>query len=168
MSFIVYSNFSFFMEEMNFAISRLKNNKAPGPDGLPSELFKWLNEINRNTLLRHINKCWDTETLEDCMNDANLATIYKKGPTDRPENYRPIALLNITYKILAIIIHVRLCDSLDNKIDPAQFGFRKKRARRNPYSSTDVFKKSKRNLDPAFTLCYSTGKRLSTKWTRPE
>ena len=39
------------MEEMNFAISRLKNNKAPGPDGLPSELFKWPNEVNRNTLL---------------------------------------------------------------------------------------------------------------------
>jgi len=73
------------MEELNFAISRLKNNKAPGPDGLPSELFKWLNEESRNALLRHLNECWDTETLEDRMNDANLATIYKKGPTDRPE-----------------------------------------------------------------------------------
>ena len=66
------------------------------------------------------------------MNDANLATIYKKGPTDRPENYRPIALLNITYKILAIISHVRLCDSLDNKVDPAQFGFRKKKSTAQP------------------------------------
>ena len=61
------------------------------------------------------------------MNDANLATICKKGPTDRPDNYRPIALLNIIYKILAIIIHVRLCESLDDKINAAQFGFRKKK-----------------------------------------
>ena len=53
---------------------------APGPDGLPSELYKWLDEENRTTLLGHLKKCWDTQALEDCMNDANLATIYKKDP----------------------------------------------------------------------------------------
>ena len=115
------------LDGLNFAIARLESNKAPGPDGLPSELYKWLDEGNKTTLLRHLNKWWETEAVEDCMNDANLATIYKKGPTDRPANYRPIALFNITYKILATIIHVRLCESLDEKINPAQFGFRKKK-----------------------------------------
>ena len=47
------------LDELNLAISRLKSNKAPGPDGLPSELYKWLDEDNRTTLLRHLNKCWD-------------------------------------------------------------------------------------------------------------
>ena len=120
------------LDELNFAVARLKSNTAPGPDGLPSELYKWLDEENRTTLLRHLKKCCDTETLEDCMNDANLATIYEKGATDRPENYRPIALFNITYKILAIIIHVRLCESLDDKTSSAQFGFRKKKSTAQP------------------------------------
>ena len=68
------------MDELNFAISRPKHNKAPAPDGLLSELYKWLDEDNRTTVLRHLNKCWDTESLEDCMNGANLATIYKNDP----------------------------------------------------------------------------------------
>ena len=66
------------LDELNFAIARLKSNKAPGPDGLTAELYKWLDEENRTTLLRNLNKCWETEALEDCMNDADLATICKK------------------------------------------------------------------------------------------
>ena len=59
------------------------------------------------------------------MNDARLATIYKKGRSDRPESYRPIALLNVTYKLLAIIIHVRLYETIDDRISKTQLGFRK-------------------------------------------
>ena len=44
------------------------------------------------------------EILIKDMSDARLAIIYKKGGTDLPQNYRPIALLNLTYKLLASII----------------------------------------------------------------
>ena len=91
------------VEESNHAIHRVNNKKTPGPDGLPSELYKWLNKDNRKALLQHLKECWESESLEDSMNDAVIATIYKKGRTDRPENYRPIALFNVTYKPLAII-----------------------------------------------------------------
>ena len=70
---------------LNHAIHRLKNKKTPGPDGVPSELYKWLNEDNRKTLLKHLHECWGSESLEDAMNDASLATTYKKGRSDRPE-----------------------------------------------------------------------------------
>ena len=48
------------------------------------------------------------------MNKADLAIIYKKGATDKPENYRPIALINLSYKILAKMIQVRLCNGLND------------------------------------------------------
>ena len=67
------------------------------------------------------------------MNDANIATIYKKGRTDRPENYRPIALPNVTYKLLAIIIHVRLYEIIDDRISKTQFGFRKNKSTAQPF-----------------------------------
>ena len=66
------------LKELNHAIHRLKNKKTPGPDGIPSELYKWLKEDNRKTLLKHLNECWESESLEDTMHDANFATIYKK------------------------------------------------------------------------------------------
>ena len=42
------------------------------------------------------------------MNDARLAVIYKKGGTDIPQNYRPIALLNVIYMLRASIIQARI------------------------------------------------------------
>lgn len=39
------------IEELRGAILRLKNNKTPGPDGLPGEIYKKLNEIVEPKLL---------------------------------------------------------------------------------------------------------------------
>ena len=68
------------------------------------------------------------------MNKTNLATICKKGRTDRPENYRPIALLNVTHKLFANIIHVRLYETIDDRISKTQFGFRKNKSTAQPLS----------------------------------
>ena len=67
------------------------------------------------------------------MNNASIATICKKGRTDRPEDYRPIALLNVTYKLLAIIIHVRLYETIDDRISKTQSGFRKNKSTALPF-----------------------------------
>ena len=79
-----------------------------------------------------INSCWEREELFDEMNKADLAVIYKKGTTEKPENYRPIALLNVSYKLMASMIQNRLSDAMDDRIDPAQFGFRKKTSTAQP------------------------------------
>ena len=51
--------------------------------------------------------------------------MFKKGDTALPENYRPISLLPVGYKVLAALIHQRLLDGgADEKIRPSQFGFR--------------------------------------------
>ena len=80
------------LTELSEAIKRLKNNKAPGPDDVPAELIKWLDDESRQIILEHLNRCWRNERLPKDMNDARLAIIFKKGSTDLPENYRPIAL----------------------------------------------------------------------------
>ena len=59
------------------------------------------------------------------MNQAGLAVICKKGKTEQPDNYRPIALLTIVYKLMASMIQEILSEAMDDRIDPAQFGFRK-------------------------------------------
>ena len=38
-------------KELDDAITKLKNNKAPGPDDIPAELFKWLDEQSRKHIL---------------------------------------------------------------------------------------------------------------------
>ena len=66
------------MQELEEAIKQLKSNKAPGPDGGPPELIKWLDSESRKIILELLNDCWNKETLTKDMNDAKLAIIYKK------------------------------------------------------------------------------------------
>ena len=73
------------------------------------------------------------------MNKTDLAVIYKKGPTEKPENYRPIASLSIGYKFMANMIQSRLANAMDDRIDPAHFGFRKTRSTAQPIH---VYKRS--------------------------
>ena len=65
------------------------------------------------------------------MNQADLTIIYKKGATDKPY-YRPIALLSLSYKILAKMVQVRLCNGLDDNLDSRQYGFRKAKSTSQP------------------------------------
>ena len=37
--------------EFDEATRKLKNNSAPGPDDIPAELFKWLDEQSRKNIL---------------------------------------------------------------------------------------------------------------------
>ena len=65
------------------------------------------------------------------MDDARLAIIYKKGCTDLPQNYRPIALLSVIYKLLPSIIQKRISSKMDRVLDKNQFGFRRAEALHN-------------------------------------
>ena len=65
------------------------------------------------------------------MHDARLAIIYKKG-TDLPQNYRPIALLNVIYKLSASIIQTRISSKMDGTLDENRCGFRKGKSTAQP------------------------------------
>ena len=123
----------FTLEELNDAIDNLKRNKTGGPDELITELLKDMNTPNRTRLLALYNEIYRTETIPDHFNEALVVQIYKPGKI--PENYpsyRPIALLNITYKILAKMLQRRLRDELDDRLVPFQFGYRQGKSTSEP------------------------------------
>ena len=122
----------FTREELYKAIIILNSNKTPGPHRVTSELIKLLDEEGRDKLLDLLDKCWEGEELYEEMNQADLAVIYKQKPADKPENYRPIASLNIGYKLMASMVQKILSEAMDDRIDPAQFGFRRGRSTAQP------------------------------------
>ena len=119
---------AFELEEFNAVIKRLKSNKSPGPDEVTSELVKWLHIDNRAKLLVHFNEILLKGTYPASLNLSNIASIYKKGDPAKLENYRPIALLQTFYKILAALIQNRLEPALEPWISKTQYGFRKKKS----------------------------------------
>ena len=116
------------LNELNEVIKNLKRNKTPGPDKTAAELLKWLNDDNRAKLLTHYNDILVGGKYFRSLNYANIASIYKKGDPAKLGNYRPIALLQTFYKVLAALIKLRIADVIDPWISKTQFGFRKKKS----------------------------------------
>ena len=110
--------------EVRNAISKLNTNKTPGPDGAITELFKWLDDHTLEQLTDCLNVFWTEKQVPDSFTQAQVCCIYKKGAHDNPENYRPISLLNTSYKIFASIIQSRLANILEPLLGDTQYGFR--------------------------------------------
>ena len=68
----------FSIEELNIIIKKLKNNKSPGPDGIPTEFFKHMDDETRLLVLDILNDCWKTETMPSELELAELVTLSKK------------------------------------------------------------------------------------------
>ncbi|KAL4096954.1 hypothetical protein QTP88_021820 [Uroleucon formosanum] len=115
-------------QEIEWQIKRLKNNKSSGSDGIQSEILKALNSetiMNIHKLMEHI---WEEEVIPQDWNSALICPIYKKGDPLNCNNYRGIALLNVSYKILAYCILDRIKPRTEELLGDYQCGFRQNRS----------------------------------------
>lgn len=104
-------------------------------------MYKQLDEENLEVLTVLINDIWFEEEPRSKLCEAYIASLFKKGDSDNPINYRPISLLNIIYKIYASLIQIRLANKIDKHIQETQFGFRRNR------STAQAFYIARRILD---------------------
>jgi len=115
-------------QETVSAINSLKNNKSPGPDGIPAELLKCGGEELFSTLHEVIEHIWITETLPSKWLEGALCPLHKKGDKLICDNYRGISLLNSAYKVFAKILFNRLLPHAETVIGDYQCGFRPNRS----------------------------------------
>jgi hypothetical protein len=66
------------VDEVEEAIDKLKNNKAPGPDNINSELTKIGKVELFKTLLKVICKVWETENIPQEREEGVICPIHKK------------------------------------------------------------------------------------------
>ena len=71
--------------------------------------------------------CWKQKQVPDAQHQAKVAMIFKSGDSTDCNNYRPISLLCIGYKLLATILLSRLkAAGAEARIWSTQFGFKSK------------------------------------------
>jgi len=91
-------------EEVTHVIKYLKNHKVPGTDQILAQLLKKGGE----TLWRRIHNLIKLISVQHKMPQewsmGIIQPIYKKGDKLECSNYRAIALLTVTYKVLSGIL----------------------------------------------------------------
>ena len=119
------------LEEIEGACRNLKRRKAAGPDGIPVDIYKELDRKSLELLRALINGWWKGDEITTEVTQAQVVLIFKKGNKADLGNYRPISLLNTTYKIYTTILQQRLAKALDKHLQPTQYGFRAKKSTAN-------------------------------------
>ena len=115
-------------EEVHSAIKHLKNN-SPGESGITAQMLKSiaLDVVCFDYLYRIITDIWSSEKCPSQWDIGRLVILPKKGDLSKPGNYRGIMLLEIAYKIVAIVINKRLQPLIERLDHENQCGFRKGR-----------------------------------------
>ncbi|XP_059064486.1 uncharacterized protein LOC131856648 [Cryptomeria japonica] len=107
------------LSEIEAAVLALNNDKAPGPDGFPVEFYKAnLNWISKD-LLDLYNEAISKGSLGPDINKGTIKLLPKEGNKALIKNWRPITLLNVSYKVLAKVLALRLVDILPKFINPS-------------------------------------------------
>ena len=118
------------MAEIKNNIAKLKNNKAPGQDGIPTECWKHAPIEIFDMLHILYNEIFEHGVFPQEWAIGLISPIHKKGNKDLPSNYRGIMLLNVISKVYTNILSDRLTHWFNeyNEIVEPQSGFRKKRS----------------------------------------
>jgi hypothetical protein len=121
-------------EFRSFVDSCLKANKSPGPDGYTNESVKTMSYAELEILREWANEILAMEkarvmTVEE-MN-GTIRLLHKGGVTDdRPQDWRPVVLLNCTNQLVMHILNARLRNIVEKAgiLEPGQSGGRQGRS----------------------------------------
>ena len=121
----------FIMKDLLRAIKAMKYHKAPGNDGMPIEVYCFIeSECLLDVLLVCFNDALRTGLVDKGLKDVIITTLFKKGSPMICDNYRTLSLINHIGKVLEKMIQFRLgmyCESI-GCLPESQNGFRSDRS----------------------------------------
>ena len=113
----------FLEEEVRQAIFQMEPNKAPGPDGFPAEFYQKIWDIIMDDLLKLFNDLQNGQLELFKLNFGEIILLPKIKDAERIQQYRPICLLNVSFKIFTKVATIRLNSVADNVVRPTQTAF---------------------------------------------
>ena len=101
----------------------MKNNKAPGPDGFPAEFYKKWWHIIKGDLLPMFHDLFAGHLQLFHLNFRTITLLPKKIEAVRIEYFRPICLLNASFKIFTKVGTNMLTQIAYSMVQPSQTAF---------------------------------------------
>ena len=112
-----------FRDTLELAIRKAKKGKAPGPDGIPVEIYQICPALFADLFFEILAACGRLATVIPDWDLSILIPIHKKGPPKTPKNHRPLRLILAFKKIVGAAIDDTMRAEAQNH--PAQFGFQR-------------------------------------------
>ena len=150
-------------DELKCAVGKLKTKRAAIQ--MPAELLKTLLYADAITddcwLLKLMQMCWDTKTTPTAWHISQVIPVYKKGNPAHCDNYRPISLVSVLYKVYATILLNRLkAGGAEARLWSRQFGFRSRR------STEDALFIVRRRIEQALAARGGAASLLALDWRK--
>ena len=106
-------------------------NKVSGGDVIPAELFQTLKDDAVKVLPSICQQIWKTHEWPQDWKRSVFTPIPKKGNAKECSNYRTVALISHTSKVMLKILQARLQQYVNHELPDVQAGFRKSRGTRD-------------------------------------
>lgn len=116
------------VQEIKEATFSIHADKTPGPDGFSASFFHSNWEVVGPSVVQEIQDFFSTGILAPEINKTHVRLIPKILGAAKVEDYRPIALCNIYYKIISKLLTIRLKAVLGDIISENQSAFTPGRA----------------------------------------
>jgi hypothetical protein len=110
-------------EEIRATIFNMKSNKAHGPAGYPTKIFKSSWSVVGDDVVAAIKSFFDIGLLLNEVNATILTLVPKKPNPSAMGDFRPIACCNVIYKCITKILSNRMLPLLDALISRNQSAF---------------------------------------------
>jgi hypothetical protein len=113
----------FTVQEVQEAIFQMEHNKASGPDGFPIEFYQACWEIIKNDLMALFQEFHNGDLPLYSLNFGTIILLPKCREAAKIQQYRPICLLNVSFKIFTKVATNRVTQVAQKVISPSQTAF---------------------------------------------
>ena len=103
------------------------SDKAPGPDGINNGILKKTWKWTKDSCLEFVKEFFSLGTIPKGMNSSFITLVPKKQDPIMMSDFRPISLINCSFKILSKVLSNRLKGVMHKIVSKSQSGFIKGR-----------------------------------------
>ncbi|EFO97114.1 hypothetical protein CRE_30476 [Caenorhabditis remanei] len=115
----------FLPEEIQHSLNSFQNGKAAGEDKISADFLKSCHFTVHKLLAKRFSRYLKEGKVPTKWKSSKTTLIFKKGDKENLENYRPICLLPVLYKVFTKCILNRIRKSLEEAQPVEQAGFRR-------------------------------------------
>ncbi|WVZ77229.1 hypothetical protein U9M48_025118, partial [Paspalum notatum var. saurae] len=110
-------------KEVRDAVFQLKHNKAPGLDGFPAEFYQELWGLIKDDIMALFNEFFECKLPLFSLNFGTITLLPKGKKAKQIQQYRPIYLLNVSFKIFTKVVANRTNLVAEKVNRPSQTAF---------------------------------------------